>query len=142
MRRLRAGFVTPHSGGPGAPLGRHYGRSARSFAGLGAVQWFPVRELSVPAVEAALETWTGNRTANQETRARGQKSRDGAPRGARTLQKRVRQDGKTGAPLGAPSPRLCREEKEEDGVPGAAKNTGGGALACRPKRSEGGLFEI
>ncbi len=47
-----------------------------------------------------------------------------------------RQDGKTGAPLGAPSPHLARGEKacpraggEDDGLPGAAKNTGGGALA-------------
>src|SRR6185437_3911615 len=93
MRRLRAGTnVPPLPGGPGAPLGRYYGRSARSFAGLGAVQWFAIRELSVPAVEAALETRTGNRTANQETRARGQKSRDGAPGGARILE---RECGKT-----------------------------------------------
>jgi hypothetical protein len=40
---------------------------------------------------------------------------------------------KTGAPLGAPSPQaLAEERKRQDGVPGAAKNTGGGAV---------GLFE-
>jgi hypothetical protein len=30
---------------------------------------------------------------------------------------------------------------QENGGPGAAKNTGGGVLACPPKRSEGGLFD-
>jgi hypothetical protein len=35
-----------------------------------------------------------NRKANQETRARGQKSRDGAPRGARIPHKGMRQDGR------------------------------------------------
>ena len=31
MRRLRAGFVTPHSGGSGTPVGRHQDRSAGSL---------------------------------------------------------------------------------------------------------------
>ena len=69
--------------------------------------------------------------------------RDGAPRGARILQKRMRQDGKTGAPLGAPSPRFLRGAKgrpakagRDYGVPGAAKNTGDDAwLGCRPRES-------
>jgi len=32
-------------------------------------------------------------------------------------------------------------EGGDDGVPGAAKNTGDGAWLVAPKRSEGGLFE-
>jgi hypothetical protein len=55
MRRLRAGFVTPHSGGPGAPLGRHYGRSARSFAGLGLRQRFRRGLRGASGVEPALQ---------------------------------------------------------------------------------------
>ena len=49
----------------------------------------------------------------------------------------TRQDGKTGAPLGAPSPRFFARGKswspqsagKDDGAPRAAKNRGGGALA-------------
>jgi hypothetical protein len=33
------------------------------------------------------------------------------------------------APLGAPSPRFSRGKERDDGVPGAAKNTGGEACA-------------
>ncbi len=57
-------------------------------------------------------------------------------REAPAFSQRERGDGKTGAPLGAPSPRLARGAKrrprvsgEDDGLPGAAKNTGGEALA-------------
>src|ERR1019366_9093835 len=40
------------------------------------------------------------------------------------------------APLGAPSPHFLRGEEMDFGAPGAAKNTGGGALA---RRARGGL---
>src|SRR5450759_3697174 len=54
---------------------------------------------------------------------------------------------KTGAPLGAPPLDFSRGTKKaprngrEDGLPGAAKNTGDDAWLVAPKRSEGGLFE-
>jgi hypothetical protein len=46
-------------------------------------------------------------------------------------------NGRTGAPLGAPSPQaFCLGEKRQDGVPGAAKNTGDDA-----RLHESWLFE-
>ena len=50
-------------------------------------------------------------------------------REAPAFSKRERGYCKTGAPLGAPSPRLSRGKKLGDGVPRAAKNRGGEALA-------------
>ena len=68
-----------------------------------------------------------------EARPRGQKSRRWSAAG------RVRLNpgrtprpkrGLAGAPRGAPSPRHKRRVEKEDGAPRAAKNRGGGALAC------------
>src|SRR5665647_507035 len=111
VRRPRAGFASLQSGGLGTRSGATTGapRGARWTGNGPMVSGGPK---SVSAVEAALGGPTGNRRINQETRTRGQKSRDGAPRGARVLQKGTRQDGKTGAPLGAPSPRFFEGEKK------------------------------
>jgi hypothetical protein len=70
---------------------------------------------------------------NQETRTRGSEIAAMERREAPAfLARGARQDGKTGAPLGAPSPRFSRGAKQEDGVSRAAKNREGGALAfCR-----------
>ena len=96
MRRPRAGFASLPPGGPGQPSvpttrdcpsvgwtrrGRRRAKAYRIGARLGPVR---VRKL----------------------RPRGQKSRDGAPRGARVPRTRGAARRKTGAPLGAPSPRL------------------------------------
>ena len=62
----------------------------------------------------------------------------GAPRGERAQtvcadcvnvsEPRGRASGTLDAPVGAPLPSLFRRGKPDDGVPGAANNTGGGAL--------------
>jgi hypothetical protein len=138
MRRLRAGEETypPHSGGPGTPLGRHYGRSARSFAGLGALQWLRIAKASsaqkgmVPSPPKP-QGKPGNAGPGTE------KPRWSAERRPHSSQGNAARR-KTGAPLGAPSPRLCREEKgpvrrspkgrrRKDGVSRAAKNRDDGA---------------
>ena len=135
MRCLLAGLVTPHSGGPGGPLERHYGRSARCSAGLdnlpkGSSGQSVTRpkgggaKLSEPGLKP------GNAGPGTEIAA------NGAPRGARILQKRMRQDGKTGCATRCSIPsglsrgrKACpREGGEEDGVPGPTKNTGDGGL--------------
>jgi hypothetical protein len=133
MRRLRAGLVTPLPGGPGTPLGRHYGRSARSFAGLGALQWLRIAKASsaqkgmVPSPPKP-QGKPGNAGPGTE------KPRWSAERRPHSSQGNAARR-KTGAPLGAPSPRLCREEKGpvrrspkgeggDYGVPRAAKEQG------------------
>ncbi len=121
MRRLRAGFVTPHSGGPGAPLGGTTDRSARSFAGLERSNRFLVREVSVPAVEAALRDLDRRPDCKPGNAGPGtEKPRWSAERRPHPSKEDAARL-KTGAPLGAPSPRLCR----------------GGRRACPPK-PEGG----
>ena len=79
MRRLRAGLVTPLPGGLGTRIGRVLWRLRRDC-------W----------------TGTGHLASSQETRTRGQKSRDGAPKGATCPQGQVHL--KEGAPVGAPCP--------------------------------------
>ena len=54
MRPLRARLVTSHSGGSGTPLGRHYGRSARS-----SLHWpaeMPVQETR-PGADGGTPSW-------------------------------------------------------------------------------------
>ena len=81
MRRLRAGFVPPLPGGSGVPLGRHYDRSARS-----SLDWDRPKRVT-PAKATSQEARPG---AELVAKAAGE-SRDGAPRGARTSRKEVRQ---------------------------------------------------
>jgi len=96
MRRPRAGFVSLPPGGPGQPSVPttrdcpHGLDAARTKAG----ESLPDRGPGSGPVRV------------RKLRPRGQKSRDGAPRGARVPRTRGAARRKTGAPLGAPSPRL------------------------------------
>ena len=119
MRRLRAGLVTPHSGGPGIRPGG----------------------IMTPP-RGARWTGTGANASSQEARTRGlcfrrkpeNASRDGAPRGARVPQKGTRHDYE-GCATWRSIPSTCsRGEKREDGVPGTAKPRAI-SHACLPRRS-------
>ena len=99
------GVRCPAPGTPREPIGRHYDRSARS-----SLDW-DWRQCLVP----------GNADPGKRNR------RDGAPAGARTS---ATVCGKTydwcAIRRSIPS-AFCRREKPDDGLPGAAKNTGDGA---------------
>jgi hypothetical protein len=83
----------------------------------------------------------GNRTSRQELADRGPtranaelvaesaarcivRRRDGAPKGAASSQKEGAQSNYLTRLLGAPSPRISEGDERDNGVPGAAKNTG------------------
>jgi hypothetical protein len=97
MRRPRAGFASLPPGGPGQP-------SVPTYEGL------PIGGLDAARTKAG-ESLPDRGPGSGPVRVRklrplGQKSRDGAPRGARVPRTRGAARRKTGAPLGAPSPRL------------------------------------
>jgi hypothetical protein len=82
------GARNPALGRSRDPTGGHYDPSARSsldraVSGLGEAE-------ARSGVEPARQRPTERRGVDLEARTRGQKSRDGAPRGARVLQKRAR----------------------------------------------------
>jgi len=127
MRRLRAGLVTPLPGGlgpPSAPTTRgrlHWLDAARTKAG----ESLPDRGPGSGPVRA------------RKLRPRGQKSRCGAPRGARILQKRMRLDGRLVRRL-ALHPLAFRGEQERPRSTGMElrrtrrrKEYGRWRLACR-----------
>ena|SRR6185437_9412770 len=134
MRRLRAGLVTPLPGGPGTPLGRHYGRSARSFAGLGALQWLRIAKASsaqkgmVPSPPKP-QGKPGNAGPGTE------KPRWSAERRPHSSQGNAARR-KTGAPLGAPSPRLFAGRKKEP-VRRSPKGEGGKTAYPAPLKNRG-----
>ena len=112
VRRLRAGLVTPHSGGAGAPPGGT--RAAREELADGG-------RLGRPSA--------ATRKARQElSRKRGpapKKRRHGAPRGARVLRQRAHGKTEDWLRLAALHPLgLSEGAGREDGVPGAAKEYG------------------
>ena len=141
MRRLRAGLVTPHSGGPGTRSGgittpprgaRWTGTVPRGFGRAKARQadeanWHR-------SLEKKPERTPGNADPGTE------KPRSGAPRGASPLasgEDTPRQACRAASPaaqgasqapafFGAPRPLTGRDDGD-DGLPGAAKNTGDGA---------------
>ena len=124
MRRPRAGLANLHSGGPGQPSGPTMGvclqwLDAAGTKGGGSHPDGGPERLSFPPGSYG----AGDRKAAMERRE--------APA---FLATGARQDGKTGAPLGAPFPRLRGREQGKTADPGPLKNTGGGALA-------NGLFE-
>jgi len=118
--------VRPYYEGPPSLAGRGADEGGRKPAGSGAQQG-PVRA--------------------RKLRPRGQKSRCGAPRGARAPDNGARQDRRLVRRLALHPLDFSRGTKKaprngrEDGLPGAAKNTGDDAWLVAPKRSEGGLFE-
>jgi hypothetical protein len=144
MRRPRAGFVTPHPGGSGTPLGGHDDPSARSFAGQAA----PVVGGRTQARQGDEPNWRRGPEADRgvflETRDRKQKSPQVERREAPAF---LLERGTivTDAPFGAPLPLMTRASKacpreggEDDGVPGAAKNRGDGArVVCTRSSGEG-----
>ena len=86
------------------------------LAGLGCIWERPsaAGKSGVEPLPAKPEART--RGGNQETRTRGQKSRRGAPRGARTSQD-VRQDGKTRCAAWRSTPSFWRGRKERTAYP-------------------------
>src|SRR5476651_2602893 len=117
MRRLRAGFVPPLPGGPEGPPG-----GITTFCEPGSLDWdWPKASSHGSAGDEGLCL-----LLRPEAR-----SRDGAPKGARILQKRMRQD-EFGPALSALHPlAFCEGQRKcpakagkDDGLPGAAKNMG------------------
>ena len=93
MRRLRACWIThsTHSGGAGAPPGGHYGLPARSLA----------------------DGWPARCAGQRKARPAPEGRRcDGAPRGARALEREYGTERTMVAPLGAPSPSSWRGRGE------------------------------
>jgi hypothetical protein len=128
MPRLRAGLVTLLPGGlgpPSAPTTRgrlHWLDAARTKAGESLPDRGPSRAPSAPGSHGP-----GDRKAAVERREAPAFSKEDAAR------------RKTGAPLGAPPPRFFGGTRKgpgargrNDGVPGAAKNTGDEACAPAP----------
>ena len=116
------GFRKPALGRPREPIGRHYDRSARSSLDWDRSNGFgPAKSAACPKGGAPRPR--RNRSGNQETRTRGQKSppwsaerRPRSPKGNAARRK-------TGAPLGAPFPSLFR---------------GGKGLSAEARKGEGG----
>jgi hypothetical protein len=118
MRRPRARFAASLPGGLGSP-------SAPTTRGC--LEWLD--EVSMKGGESCPDR--GGRmppVGTRKIRSRGQKSRDGAPRGAASSKGDAHIENGRAARCSIPS-IFARGTKSDDGVPGAAKNTGGGALA-------------
>jgi hypothetical protein len=124
VRRLRARLVTSHSGGVGAPPGGHYEPPASS-----SLTAEPLLARSSDARQPDEGNWRGRADGKTDGSPKARpgaegKRRDGAPQGAAILATRIASK-RTDAPSGAPSPSIAfRGQKPQDGVPGAAKNTG------------------
>ena len=116
MRRLRACLASTHSGGAGAPPGGHYGLPARSWL-TAVVHKSDDPPQSVPG-------------------RRKEERRDGAPRGARVLERERGTTEQWLRHLARHPPRIWRG-KRETGLPGAStKNTGDDAcLGMIPKQT-------
>ena len=102
------GRTYPRTRGPRDPIGRYYGRSARN-----SLDWITgPMVLDGPRDELPMRRYVPQPRSNRtETRKRGpgdRNRRDGAPRGARILQKRMRQDGKTRCATRCSIPSLVR----------------------------------
>ena len=135
VRRPRAGFVTPHSGGPGTRSGGI--RTAPPGARL---------------------DWDWHSASSQETRTRGQKSpqwsAEGRPSARAKRKGHASQACRAAAPaaqgasqapasLGAPLPSLgAKGRPRHDGVPRAAKNRGDGACPFGPLRQRIPLMAV
>jgi hypothetical protein len=143
VRRLRARLVTSHSGGPGYP--------PAGMNETGCRQWLHAagdegrRKLPGSGSAKTLPSCARKRGT------RDRKAASGAPRGAPPLRKRrghASQACRAVSPTaqGRVSPRALRfpalrsthgGEENDDGVPRAAKDRGGGALATVPPSFRG-----
>ena len=127
----------PALGRPRDPIGGHYDPSARSSLDWDRSTCFgraKVRQADEANWHQSLEKKPGRKPGNADLGIRNR--RHGVPRGARILQKRMRQDGRLVRhsvlhPLACRGARKRpREWGRKDGLPGAAKNTGD--FACLP----------
>ena len=125
MRRPRGGDErsSPTRAAPGPRPGilRSPARSSLTAVGSAGRVGSPFHPWRVAAAK--------DRKARQElSRKRGPapegERRDGAPRGARILRKRMRQDGRLVRRSVLHPLAFCGERNNDDGLPGAAKNTG------------------
>jgi hypothetical protein len=138
MRRLRAGLVTPLPGGLGSPSGPTKGDC---------LQWLDAARTKAGESPPDRVEPKAARVRARKIRSRGQKSPRGAPRGARILQKRMRQRKDLVRRLALHSLACCGGEKcpaqagKEYGAP-APERTGAMTHVCFPlPKGEGGSRE-